>query len=160
MNILYCGKDQKHRNNPLKKVLQLNFERQYLSQYYSIIFDIGIVGKPVYFSLHRYLICYDYEFMECARRFSKEPSEKWKVAKYVHHSVFICMESELCLMMLWWFLMKCCVFFTVYFQYLLWIKWMFVKSSMCMSSTTILASFLKFSSNKHVTLHEKPSVHH
>ena len=39
-----------HIYKPLKKVLQLNFERRYLSFYFIIILDIHIIGMSIYFS--------------------------------------------------------------------------------------------------------------
>ena len=68
-----------------------------------------------------------------------------QVAKYivkVTSSVFICMEGELCLMMLWWFLMKCYVLFSPFIsEYWMWFNWVIERLSLCLSFIKILASF-------------------
>ena len=84
--------------NPSKKVLQFKFEGWYLSCYWSMKKETGIIEKLDYCSLQWCAICRDYVIMECAVLLNIGQSQKWNVAKCIvfHTEVYISFEDAMC----------------------------------------------------------------
>ena len=84
--------------NPSKKVLQFKFEGWYLSCYWSMKKETGVIEKLDYSSLQWCAICRDYVIMECAVLLNIGQSQKWNVAKCIvfNTEVSISFEDAMC----------------------------------------------------------------
>ena len=87
---LYCDGDNSTLYNydiyinPSKQVLQFKFTGWYISCYWSMKKETGIIEKLDYSSLQWCVICRDYVLMECAVLLNIGQSQKWNVAKSLH----------------------------------------------------------------------------
>ena len=84
--------------NPSKNVLQFKFEGWYISCYWSMKKETGIMEKFDYSSLQWCAICRDYVIMECAVLLNIGQSQKWNVAKCIvfNTEVSISFEDAMC----------------------------------------------------------------
>ena len=100
MEMLYVltKEDYECDYKPLKKVLHFKFEGWYLSCYWSMKKETGIIEKLDYSSLQWCAICRDYVIMECAVLLNIGQSQKWNVAKCIvfNTEVSISFEDAMC----------------------------------------------------------------